>query len=106
MKQYKILTYKEWEELSLGQQERLANIYQFTFNKGVDFTNVGISVGEMIALLEKYLPENFIIEDSIDIEIDRATNMCFVEIYKDGKYLEFKKQELCDTLWEALKSIL
>jgi len=60
----------------------------------------------MIEILKNNIPDTGCIENSIDIEIDLVTNTSLVEYLKDGKYVSFEKKELCDSLWEAVLSIL
>ena len=68
-----------------------------------------LTIGKMIEIIYNALPETDYIEDSIDIELDRATQMMFVEHRKYSnlsEYTEFKSKELCDALWEAVKETL
>lgn len=66
-----------------------------------------INIGAMIEILIDNVPKTDYIEDSIDIEYDRVTNTVLVE-YRKGNYSfgTFENKELCDALWEAVKSIL
>ncbi len=66
-----------------------------------------MNIGRMIEILIDNVPKNNYVDDSIDIEYDRVTNTVLVE-YRKGNcsFGTFEDNELCDALWEAVKSIL
>jgi hypothetical protein len=65
------------------------------------------TIGKMIEILIENIPKTNCIEDSIDIECDRVTKTFLVE-YRTSNFTfaDFENKELCDALWEAVKSIL
>lgn len=66
-----------------------------------------INIGKMIEILINNVPKNNYIEDSIDMEYDRVTKTSLVEYRKSNStFNTFENKELCNALWEAVKSIL
>ena len=113
---------KQLTELSIEQLKKLNELsynpslwriaYEKEFALDVDdmcFCSAinSINIGKMIEILVDNIPKTNYIEDSLDIECDRAVNKCFIEYRKSNlEFSNYESKELCDVLWEAVKSIL
>lgn len=113
---------EQLEELTVEQLKKLYKIipnpslwriaYRKDYNLKIDVHDYieavhSITIGRILEALINNIPKSECIEDSLDIECDRATGISFVEYRKNNlEFVEYKDKELCDALWDAVKDIL
>ena len=90
----------EWD---LSEEE----FKEYNWNKILKDTSEYCTIGRMIEVIANNIPRIPYIEDSIDIEIDRVVNTCFVGYrIADCEFVEYDDVELCDALWKVVKELL